>query len=79
MDIEGISTKLIKEIAVEISTPLAHIFNISLITGTFPNKLKESRTLPIFKAGNPEICDSTGQHTVKNTGEDGKHTTCKSP
>ena len=58
MDIEGISTKLIKELAVEISIPLAHIFNISLSTGTFPNKLKESRTVPIFKAGNPELCDN---------------------
>ncbi len=48
----------IKEIAIEISTPLAHIFNISLSTGTFPNKLKESRTVPIFKAGNPEVCDN---------------------
>jgi hypothetical protein len=57
-DIDGISTKLLKSIAVEISQPLAHIFNISINTGTFPNKFKVSRTVPIFKSGNSELCDN---------------------
>jgi hypothetical protein len=57
-DIEGISTKLLKSLATEISWPLAHIFNLSLTTGVFPAKLKSSRTVPIFKAGNPELCDN---------------------
>jgi hypothetical protein len=57
-DIEGISTKFLKNIATEISWPLSHIFGISLSTGTFPAGLKTSRTVPVFKAGNPESCDN---------------------
>jgi hypothetical protein len=57
-DIDGLNTKLLKAIAVEISQPLAHIFNLSITTGTFPNKFKVSRTVPIFKAGNSELCDN---------------------
>jgi hypothetical protein len=45
-DIDGISVKLLKEIAIEISFPLAHIFNLSLVTGTFPEALKRSRIVP---------------------------------
>ena len=35
-DIDGISLKLIKFIAYEISRPIAHIFNLSLEKGIFP-------------------------------------------
>jgi hypothetical protein len=58
LDLDGISTNLIKSIAIEISVPLAHIFNLSLNLGVFPNKLKTSRIVPIFKAGDPESCDN---------------------
>jgi hypothetical protein len=58
MDLDGISTKLIKSIATEISVPLAYIFNLSLNTGIFPNKLKTSRIVPIFKTGDAELCDN---------------------
>jgi hypothetical protein len=58
LDLDGISTSLIKNIATEISIPLAHIFNLSLTTGVFPNKLKKSRIVPIFKSGDPESCDN---------------------
>jgi Reverse transcriptase (RNA-dependent DNA polymerase) len=57
-DIDGISIKLLKFIAVEISVPLSHIFNLSLSSGTFPEKLKKSRIVPIFKAGDPKSCDN---------------------
>ena len=50
-DIDGISTKLIKKISRSIAVPLAHIFNLSLSTGIFPDALKTSRTIPIFKSG----------------------------
>jgi hypothetical protein len=56
MDLDGISTNLIKTIATEISVPLAHVFNLSLTTGVFPSRLKTSRIVPIFKSGDPEIC-----------------------
>ncbi len=31
--------------------PLAHIFNLSLNQGTFPEKLKNCRVIPVYKAG----------------------------
>jgi hypothetical protein len=57
-DIDGISTKLLQKIATELSRPLAHIFNLSLSTGKFPDRLKISRTVPIFKAGRTDLCDN---------------------
>jgi hypothetical protein len=57
-DLDGISTKLLKFVAYEISFPLAHVFNLSLSTGNFPSKLKQSRIVPIFKSGDPESCDN---------------------
>ncbi len=41
-----------------ISSPLAHIFNLSIQQGIFPSKLKVTRTVPIFKAGDPHQCDN---------------------
>jgi hypothetical protein len=57
-DIDGLSTKLLKALAVEISQPLSHIFNLSITTSVFPNKFKTSRTVPIYKSGNSELCDN---------------------
>ena len=34
-----------------IVTPLTHIFNIALSTGTFPSLLKVGRVVPIYKKG----------------------------
>ncbi len=51
-DIHGVSTKMIKFIGPEIAKPLSYIFNLSLRTGVFPQKLKQCRVIPIFKAGN---------------------------
>ena len=50
--------KLLKAVAIEISTPLAHIFNLSLKNAIFPNSLKLSRIVPIHKSGKREICDN---------------------
>jgi hypothetical protein len=57
-DLDGISTKLLKHIISEICRPLSHIFNLSTSTGIFPSMLKTSRTVPIFKAGSPLLCDN---------------------
>ncbi len=57
-DLDGISIKLLKQIITEICVPLAHIFNLSIANGTFPSKLKTSRTVPIFKAGSLLLCDN---------------------
>ena len=57
-DIEGISMKLMKYVALEISHPLAHIFSLSLDQGIFPQKLKTSRIIPLHKSGSTELCDN---------------------
>lgn len=57
-DINGISNSLIKFLKNEIASPLAHIFDLSLQMGIFPEELKISRVVPIFKAGNPLFCDN---------------------
>ena len=44
--------KLISDI---ISTPLANLFNASLLSGIFPNILKVSRVTPLFKKEDPSL------------------------
>lgn len=39
LDLDGISTSLLKAISIPISLPLSHIFNLSISNGIFPNKL----------------------------------------
>ena len=58
LDADGLSCKLLKEIKGEISVPIAHIFNLSVQQGIFPNRLKTSRTVPIFKGGDPCLTDN---------------------
>ena len=57
-DTDGISMKMLKAVAIEISSPLAHIFNLSLKTAIFPSSLKLSRVVPIHKGGKTDICDN---------------------
>ena len=49
--IDGITPKLLKEIAEEISVPLAIMFNLSLHEGTVPHEWKHANVVPIFKKG----------------------------
>jgi hypothetical protein len=57
-DIDGISNKMLKFLKYELATPLVHLFNLSIQTGEFPSNLKMSRTVPIFKSGDPMSCDN---------------------
>jgi len=57
-DIEGLTVSLLKEVAIEISKPLSHIFSRSFATGIFPDKLKISRIVPVFKGGDADLCDN---------------------
>ena len=57
-DIDGVSPKMLKNVINVISSPLAHIFNLSLQNGKFPAKLKRSRVIPIFKSGCRSECDN---------------------
>ena len=43
--------KLLKETVEQISTPLAHVFNMSLQEGIVPLQWKEANIIPLFKKG----------------------------
>ena len=50
--VDGISPKILKKKPVEqISTPLAHVFNMSLQEGIVPLEWKEANIIPLFKTG----------------------------
>ena len=57
-DANGISAKILKAIKYQISEPFSHLFSLSVSTGVFPSKLKTSKTIPIFKAGDHTSCDN---------------------
>jgi len=48
---DGISPKLIKTCKQIISKPLTKLINHTIILGTFPDRLKIARVIPIFKKG----------------------------
>ena len=47
----SIPTTILKLVQNEISLPLSRIFNLSFSTGTHPEKLRLSKTIPIYKKG----------------------------
>ena len=47
----SIPTNILKLVQNEISIPLSQIFNLSFSTGTHPEKLRISKTIPIYKKG----------------------------
>jgi hypothetical protein len=49
---------LLKFVALEVGTPLAHIFNLSLNSGIFPELLKKSKIVPLHKQGAKDNCDN---------------------
>jgi hypothetical protein len=48
---DGVSPSFVKLCADGLKSPLLHIFNLSLSTGTFASKWKDSFIIPIFKTG----------------------------
>ena len=49
---DGIPPLFVKNLAVELTTPLFWLFNMSLESGSFPISWKKSFLVPIFKSGN---------------------------
>ena len=47
--VDGISPKILKETVEQISTPIAHVFNMSLQEGIVPFEWKEANIIPLFK------------------------------
>ena len=56
--IDHISSKLLKRISIIIAAQLAHIVNQSLCTGIFPDRLKISRVIPLYKKDDPHLVDN---------------------
>ena len=47
--VDVISPKILKETIEQISTPLVHVFNMSLQKGIVPLEWKEANIIPLFK------------------------------
>lgn len=54
-DVYGVSIVVLKEVIDVLAAPLAKVINMCLKSGTFPNLLKVSRTVPIYKKGDPDV------------------------
>lgn len=48
---DGLDARFLNSVCDEIAAPLAHIYSLSIRTGTFPTRLKEASVVPIFKDG----------------------------
>ena len=59
-DINNLSTSLLKNVAQSVLCPLTNIHNLSLRKGEFPDSLKISKTVPVFK--NLNVVLSSCQH-----------------
>ena len=51
---DDILSSVVKPVISFISHPLAHIFNLSVLTGSVPLKLKVAKVIPVFKKGDPQ-------------------------
>ena len=50
---DGITAKILKFSCNLLLKPLTHVLNLSLSSGYFPNELKISQVIPLFKSGDP--------------------------
>ena len=57
-DVTDFSMFIIKDIILEISPLLKHVFNRSLAEGIFPNVLKKAKDIPIFKSGDKSLAEN---------------------
>lgn len=48
---DGVSTDMLKKVAWFVTDVLTHVFNKSVVNGTFPDHLKCAEVLPLFKKG----------------------------
>jgi exonuclease III len=58
LDMNGVSTSLIKKCILSICEPLRHIFNLSFTTGIVPKQFKVAKIIPIFKSGDKNSIDN---------------------
>lgn len=55
---DGITNFLLKNVINEIISPLTYILNLSLTSGTVPNKMKIARVVPVFKKGKKDTLNN---------------------
>ena len=51
---DSINNDLVKQIILEITEPLIHVLNLSMLNGTVPLDMKIAKVVPIFKKGDPQ-------------------------
>lgn len=51
---DGISPRVLKECAIQIASPLCHIFNLSLKSGVIPDEWLKANVVPVFKKGDKQ-------------------------
>ena len=51
LDVNNISTKMVKYTINDIATPMSHIINLTFSTGIIPDGMKIANIIPIFKSG----------------------------
>ena len=57
-DPHGLSMEILQQVIFNIVKPLTYICNKSFIEGCFPDSMKISRIVPIFKAGDKNILNN---------------------
>ena len=58
LHVEEIQPRVLYEVADIIAPVLAHIFNLCMSTGIYPDVLKHARVIPVFKSGNSSnVCN----------------------
>ena len=50
-DCNGLNISMVKNIIAHIVKTMKHICNVSFNTGIFPNQIKITKVIPIFKSG----------------------------
>ena len=51
-DCDDIDMTILKKVTDGISKPFTHLCNLSFLTGTFPNRMKTAKVIPLYKSGN---------------------------
>ncbi len=54
-DWNGIDMYIVKLVINEIIDPFAHIFNLSFMQGSFPDRMKIAKVIPLYKSGEKQL------------------------
>ena len=73
---DGIKPKILKEVAKEMSKPLAILFNKSMQEGKIPDDWRKANVTPLFKKGSKFVQENyrpvSDKHYMQDDGEDGE-------